>query len=202
VNLVGIEKALKAECKLHAFLSGGGLRVVRLETTHAELKGYGEHPQIEDALSHCNEDYLAGKRPYDEVYGGLKPCYLTGSSTPTGQLDAWLLKGSTFDAWQDGDVVAFRLAGYADVNTPDEICNRVRATGTPETWTNRGYTYEITRTYFANGEAGTCHSVVSSPEGHSGADPWMYRITKTGRGPNLWSAMSAAFAAEPVEVPR
>lgn len=109
MNLPGLEQALRDGCKVHAFRSGGGLRVIRITTKDGQLKGYGEHPQVEDALSHANEDFLAGGRPYQEVYGGSKPNYLTGSSEPTSPLDDWLLHGHTFDAWYDGVRVFFKL---------------------------------------------------------------------------------------------
>ena len=44
MRLIGINKALKEGGRLHAFLSGSGLRVVRIEK-NGKLKGYGEHPQ-------------------------------------------------------------------------------------------------------------------------------------------------------------
>jgi hypothetical protein len=41
MKLAGIEKALAEGCKVHAFCSGGGLRVVRIEK-NGKLKGYGD----------------------------------------------------------------------------------------------------------------------------------------------------------------
>ncbi len=108
MKFTGIEQALKDGCKICAFRSGGGLRVVSIKKDD-ESKGYGEHPQLEDALSHAQEDFLVGHKPYKEVYGVTKPHYITGSSTPTGPLDEWILRGHTFDVWQDGDEIIFQL---------------------------------------------------------------------------------------------
>lgn len=201
-GLVGIEKALKEGCKLHAFRSGGGLRVVTIDKDE-ETKGYGEHPHVEDALSHANEDFLAGGRPYNEVYGenGLKPGYLTGSSTPTNSLDSWLLQGHIFDAWQDGDNITFQFKGLIIGKTPKAICDEVLRSGEPVTWENRGYTYRSTKFRFPNGEYGVSSEVIKSPKDKKpNSDPWMYYITKTGHGKDLWTAMGKAFEAEEVEV--
>ena len=202
MKFAGIDKALREGCKLHTLLSGGGLRVVRIEK-NGELKGYGEHPHIEDALSHANEDFLAGNRPYDEVYGNTKPHYLTGSSTSTSPLDHWLLQGNNFDAWQDNDSVVFQLKGLTRVEAPKELLDEVLRTGTPTTWEHRGYTYHITRLHFPNGEPYTPIGIIKSPKDEKrNIDPWMYYITKTGHGNNFWTAMENAFKAEEVEVQR
>ncbi len=202
MKLTGIEKSLKNGCQIHAFRSGGGLRVVSIKKGN-KLKGYGEHPNVEDALSHANEDFLAGGRPYEKVYGVLKPHYLTGSSSPTSPLDHWLLRGRTFDAWQNGADVVFQLKGLTQVETPKEILDRVLETGQAEEWENRGYTYRITKSYFPNGDPCTSSQVVKSPQGKkSGADGWMYYITKTGHGADFSEAMNNAFRAEEVEIER
>ena len=46
----GIEKALKENCKIHGFSSGGGLRVIRIEKGDL-LRGYGEHPHLEELMA-------------------------------------------------------------------------------------------------------------------------------------------------------
>ena len=200
MKLAGINKAIKKGCRVHAFLSGGGLRVVRIEKL-GKLKGYGEHPQIEDALTHANEDFLAGGRPYKKVYGGKKPHYLTGSSTSSGPLDQWLLQGHTFDAWQEGDDVVFQLKGLTQVEIPKEICDKVLQTGVQAKYEHRGYTYRIIKTKFPNGEPCTSAAVIKSQKNKkNGADPWMYTTTKTARDKNFWAAMENAFKAKDVEI--
>lgn len=111
MELKGIHQALREGCRLQAFCSGGGLRIVRIEKD-GKLKGYGEHPMIHDALSHVDEDFLAGGKPHNEVYGKKYPHYLTGSASSSNDLDVWILRGCTFDVWQEGDEIIFQLNGY------------------------------------------------------------------------------------------
>jgi len=202
VKFSGIDTALREGCRLCAFRSGGGLRVVRIEQ-NGKLKGYGEHPHVEDALSHANEDFLAGGRPYSKVYGNTEPHYLTGSSTSTSPLDHWLLQGHTFDAWQNGDGVVFQLKGLTEVKIPEEILDEVLRTGAPATWEHRSYVYDITRSYFPSGELCTRTRVINSPNGkEKSTGLWAYYITKTGYGKDFWTAMESAFKAEEIEVQR
>jgi len=199
MKLTGIERSLREGCRVHAFRSGGGLRVVRIERD-GELKGYGEHPQVEDALSHADEDFLAGGRKYGDVYGVTKPHYWTGSSTPTSQLDQWLLSGHTFDVWREGDDVVFQLKGWVDVITPEEIIEKVKRTGKSEVWENRGYTYRIYRDTLG-GQLCTVREVISGPREPKGdVRSSMYEATKTGRGRYFWDALDSAFDADEVEI--
>ncbi len=197
--LTGIEKALQEGSNIHSFLSGGGLRVVRIEQDGV-LKGYGEHPSVDHALRHADEDFLAGGRDYNAVYGGKHLHYLTGSTDATSPLDGWLRQGRTFDAYvKDGEVV-FELHGYGKTETPREIIEQVDKTGQQVTWKNRGYTYETSASRFPSGEP--CHStsIIEKPEGRNGADPWMYKIVKTGTGKDLTEALESAFKAREVEI--
>src|SRR3989344_9530066 len=102
IGLVGLGQALAEGSKIHGFLSGGGLRVVIVKSKQ-KLRGYGEHPSVDEALIHANEDFLAGGRPYKEVYGKVHTHYLTGSRDTTSPLDAWLRQGNTFDAYRVGE---------------------------------------------------------------------------------------------------
>lgn len=201
-DLQGVKFALQSRCRIHAFSSGGGLRVVRIELD-GKLKGYGEAPHVEDALAHADEDYISGGRRYENVYGKKYPHYLTGDTLSTSNIDYWIRRGSTFDAWQEGDLVVFELKGYHETGIPKDIRDRVLKSGEPETYENRGYTYCVERCRFANDELGTSCSVVEKPDDkRSGADPWMYKITKTGKGINFWQAMINAFYAHEVEIPK
>lgn len=123
MKLTNIEKALREGCKVRAFLSGGGLRVIRIEDADEELRGYGEHPHAELALQHADDDYAAGGREYSSVYGGTKPHYLTGTRTTLGELDDWVRGGSTFYAMTKDDGFVFVLGGY------DENINEITKTG-------------------------------------------------------------------------
>lgn len=198
MQLSGIEKGLKEGCRLHGWRSGGGLRVITIEQAQT-VRGYGEHPNVEDALSHANEDFLAGRRPYKDVYGKLKPLYLTGSMHATSPLDHWLLRGRTIDAYvQEGNVVV-ELRGYADTETPKQVIAKVNRTRRPVKWTQRGYTYETSQSRLPNGESCQNTRILKAPKGRDGADPWMYRIVKTGRGKEVFKALQNAFKAEEVE---
>lgn len=199
--LTGIEKALRDGCTIHAFLSGGGLRVVRIEQ-NSVLKGYGEHPSIDHALRHADDDFLAGGRDYNVVYGREHLHYLTGSTSASSPLDAWLRQGRTFDAYVRDREVVFELRGYGQTETPCEVIEQVDKTGQPVIWKNRGYTYETRASRFPNGEP--CHStsIIEKPEGRSGADPWSYKIVKTGTGKDFTEALERAFNAAEVEIMR
>lgn len=119
LDLSGIRQALQDGYILNAFKSGGGLRVIRLGTKgNRENLGegmsiaYGEHPHVEGALVLANEDFQAGGRPHHEVYGRTHDHYLTGSTTPSGSLDGWLLDGSLLIAWQEGEEIVVHLRVY------------------------------------------------------------------------------------------
>lgn len=105
MEIQGLDRALREGARMHVFRSGGGLRVVRLERDKV-LVGYGEHPHLGPALEHASEDFLAGHRPYGEVYGGKHERYLTGAEDPAGSADLWVLRGRNIDAWYaDGECI-------------------------------------------------------------------------------------------------
>lgn len=194
-----IESALRGGGQLHAFLSGGGLRVVRVEKPrHGKLIGYGEHPVVSDALRILADDLAAGGRRYSDVYGKTEDEYLTGQSSPEDALDAWLRQGSTFDASFD-DAFVFELRGLETVRTSEAIVKRALAGETVQ-WEERGFVYESTPSRFPSGEPCVSSRVVSSPAGRR--DSWMWDGCRTGRGPTLIEAMDAAFGSEKVEVRR
>ncbi|HPC34592.1 MAG TPA: hypothetical protein PLP73_02930, partial [Candidatus Absconditabacterales bacterium] len=58
------------------FLSGGGLRVVRIENEKEDkLLGYGEYPTLSGALFHCEIDIKEGHISYEEQYSGQNSKY-------------------------------------------------------------------------------------------------------------------------------
>jgi hypothetical protein len=103
-----IEKALKDGARLHAFLSGGGLRVVRIEKkkdteTKDEddnLISYGEHPYFPGALAHAEQDFGL---TYEQQYSGenaLHKHYLTGAyPIPYDAFDVYLKYGRSLDVF-------------------------------------------------------------------------------------------------------
>lgn len=197
-ELLGIKNALKEGCRIHAFRSGGGLRVVRIEKD-GKLLGYGEHPHIEDALLYANEDFLAGGRPYNEVYGKSQPHFLTGSSSPTSDLDLWILSGGTFDAWQKDTKISFQFEKLCITRIPKEIIEEVIKTGNSTTWEHRGFVREITRTTFPNGAFCAESRVIKNKNTDNlQRQSEFYDIAKTGEGINFFEAMNSAFKAEEV----
>lgn len=194
-----VHKALQEGYKLHAFRSGGGLRVVRLDRGSDACRGYGEHPNVEEALNFLEEDTLAGGRPYGTVYGKLHPHYLTGSNTASSNLDAWLLRGHTFDCWQEDEEVVFQLNGHVRTETPPDVEKRIAELefGEGALWKNRGFTYFTEKTKGFRGGVAFTTRVVDSPD--EKRDAWMYRVTKTGCGKDIWEAMKNAFAADEKE---
>ena len=126
-NYPCLEKSIWAGARLHAFRSGGGLRVVSINDS--DDPGYGEHPYIYEALQYAEDDAKAGGRPYKEVYGKLHDHYLTGDSTPAGGLDAWTLTGRSWDiTFKDGKFV-FESEYLKQLYPPQEISDQAIATG-------------------------------------------------------------------------
>ena len=200
-KLAGIHIALKQGLKLHAFLSGGGLRVMSLSNKDGDEKAYGEHPHVEEALNHLDEDFLAGGRSYSETYGpnGIYTHYLTGSPLPTSNIDSWLRRGNTFDAWQENGTIFFELHGYKHQEMPKEIMDKAKKNPNENfIWRDRGFVFvgSFNPNLFEKGKGGyTWHCL--NPDG-STRDTF-YNIVKSGQGKTLWQAMSAAFRANEVE---
>ena len=164
-----------------------------------KLVGYGEYPNIEGAFSLMADDYLAGGRDYKDVYGILIPKYYTGSSECVSDLDHWVYKGSTFEAFIELGVFICVLKGYEDHYTPEGYEDRAMK-GETLRFEQRGYTYEMRPSRFPNGEMGCLTKIVASPtDKRRGSDPWMYEITKTGKGATLLEAINNAFASESEE---
>jgi len=107
-----IEEILKEGAKLHAFLSGGGLRVVRIEKKKKkteekkdeedefELISYGEYPYFPGALAHAEQDFgLTYEQQYTSVNARHKH-FLTGAyPLPYDAFDVYLKAGKTFDVF-------------------------------------------------------------------------------------------------------
>lgn len=215
--VLSIEKALRSGHALHTFRSGGGLQVARIEKVErgarrGDLKGYGEHPHINEALRHAGEDFAAGGRPYSEVYGtcnwdepkkskeGIYPMYLTGTHEADGRLDQWVKQG-TFDArGTDDGQIEVELRGWGEMHTPDDIVQRVTKTGVKESFADhRGNEYECSRTYFANGKPGCTTTPTKIDPRFTGKNQhrlWMWHTKQVGRGPGLIIALNVAFDAK------
>jgi len=197
-KLLWVHQALQVGYHLRGFSSGGGLRVVILEKTKKKKSFYGEHPHVEEALNYLDEDVLAGGRPYKKVYGKKYPHYLTGATVSTSNIDSWLRWGHTFECWQEGKIIFFKLRGYAKYKIPDWVKREVEfRPGEPIQWKDRGFTFTtVPKTY----GFGYTIKVVKSPKESQGKDPYLIKVTRTGKGKKLWEAMAFAFLAPQVEI--
>lgn len=193
---------LRQGANLHAFLSGGGLRVLRVEKG-GRLLGYGEAPTLSEAFALLEEDFCEGKgksRPYHKVYDGKRhPHYLTGQSTPDGALDAWVRSGSTFDVVCSDGGFSVTLSGYQHQPTPADVTvERVSREGVV-CWKDRGFVYEATPACFASGTIGMSIRTLNKVEGR---DPFFYRVRKTALATVLEEALDLALQAQAEEVRR
>ena len=108
-----VSKKLRDGYSLHGFRSGGGLRVLYFHDKHVDRRpegdvGYGEHPYVEQALDYVESDLAVGGREYESFYGVEVPHFLTGCSTPSSEVDRWILSGRPFDVmWLDGKYIFF-----------------------------------------------------------------------------------------------
>lgn len=178
-----IEIALRCGSKLHGFSSGGGIRVIRIETPRKKLVGYGEGAVAEEALVNAAKDLR--KEPSE--------CeYITGQSDPTSQLDSWLSQGSKFDAFMNGEDIIVELGGLGELEYPNHV--EEKASRERVVWEARGFTFES----FPCGKGGFSTTVLKGPQ----TDPWMFDIKKTGRAKQLGLALENAFKADPIETDR
>lgn len=191
-----LETALRDGAELRGFLSGGGLRVLNLRSRERKEIAYGEHPYVHEALRILAEDYIAGHRPYDAVYGVVETHYLTGAAEPAGELDAWLRRGHRCLFRHEEGAFVCVLRGVEIYSTPDDITRRA-AEGETVRWTDaRG----VTRCAKPSRLRGWVEVHVERlPEGMSEhrADCWY--AARTGRGATLVDALEAAFRAPSVE---
>lgn len=196
-----IEQPLIDGNSIYGFSSGGGLRVIRIETEDGKLVGYGEAPQVEEAVAHAALDYQLGHEDYSRQYSGegaRYPHYLTGTTEISSPLDGHLRWGHTLDVSYRDSQVEVTLSGLDDTPTvPEEVHEAVRSTGEPITWQERGITYSITASRFPNGEPCTSMEVVDNP---NNLNPWMFRYSRTGQADTFEAAVAEAFEAPQVEV--
>lgn len=187
-----INNALWKGCKFRAFRSGGGLRVVTVERHNID-KGYGEDPNIENALEQAAKS-LTKVKPYECVY-------LTGTTQASSRLDRWVLGGSTFRAYHEGRALCVELHGWGRHELPEGVMSRVLHDGEVVSYTSdRGFTYESSRSYFpGNGEACVQTRLVDKPSNRLEHRAWLWRMFKTGRGDTFLAALENAFNAPEVE---
>jgi len=200
-HLTIVENYLRRGTGVHAFRSGGGLRVVRIEgPDRGDLVGYGEHIHVEGAIRIAAQDAVAGNRPYDEVYGKTEPHYLTGAERPSSMLDDWILRGHTFDLHYDSEADEYvaEFEGTEHVDAPKEAREKAKRGETAQ-WSTRGRTYQTTACVFPNGDKGTTSTVINRLPHQEHRDDWIYTAVRTGRALRLRDALEVGLKAEPVE---
>lgn len=205
--LPGLETKLRDGCLLHAFRSGGGLRVVRLEEVVGERRdkdgnlrrgdeaiAYGEHPDIREALAHAEEDFQAGHRIHDQVYGPIHPHYLTGSTISSCGLDRWVLSGHGLDAYcqtVQGKVQFVVEASYTYfIRTPQKVMDLVLEKNQPVIWMRNDYRYESALSNHPVGSVTT--SVLYASENDPGGSAWFQKQYAFYAGDTLAEALSKA----------
>ena len=203
LDLKSIEISLIDGCKIHAFRSGGGLRVVRI-TKDDVSKGYGEHPNINEALKHANEDYREGGRDYNKVYGVIYKHYLTGAiaiPSDKDELDIWVYQGHTFDAhYENGEFVVV-LKGMENQEVPEDIIAYCKETGKSKYWTSpRGVKYMSTKGPVFDGVDSGIQTKCVSNKKRIKIPFWDWEITKTGKAEDLITAFENSFKSIGVEI--
>lgn len=194
------EALLACGGELHAFRSGGGLRVVSIRSGDDSF--YGEHPHVHEALRILADDSLAGGRDYAKVYGSIEPHYVTGASTPADELDLWILQGNTVDARVTGDgQIEVSLRGYQHATPSEDVLERCRA-GETVTWEDsRGYVFVSSK---CDGGVSTQVMINSVPperntDGKAPADAYMWRSVQHGVATTFVEAVALALTAAPIE---
>lgn len=190
-TMATLERALRQGCRLHAFMSGDGTRVVRLEKRDGLLAGYGEGRRVSEAAMMAAENFKSGKTR-DLVH--------TEARHPDGELDAWIRRGHTFDAWSLGHTdYAFQLRGLEFEKIAPSVVKRWTA-GDRFSWTSpRGVTWIGGPVKFGNGDQGCTYNIVAKPHGMSRQQAEMYYAQRTGYSIRLEFAIERALQAELVE---
>lgn len=192
----GIEQALRNGCKLHSFRSGGGLRVFRLENA-GDLVGYGEHYNAEEAIRRCDEDYLAGGRPYEDVYGKIYPHYLTGTTEASSNVDRWLLRGGNVDAvYENGKFKVFDEF-VRHIRVPKSVIDKVLRDRKPVEWEYHNRKFVSTLSWFPNGEASTSTRCIHCPDG---LDDWSEPAIIAAEGDSFVEALAGMEKAIHAEI--
>lgn len=199
-----IEQPIRDGHTIHAFSSGGGLRVIRIESTSGDLVGYGEAPQIEEALEHAALDYHLGGETYEQQYSGENARYihyLTGTTELSSPLDSHIRFGSTFDAQLDKETgeIEVTLAGIKfPPEIPDGIENRVTSSMRAEYFEDRGIKYRAKPFQFpGNGKWGISIDVIENPNNVKTSS---YHYTKIGTAHSFKEAVDAAFESPEIEI--
>ena len=208
INWPLIDNAVREYGRLHAFRSGGGLRVLRIDAQKTDGGkdniGYGEAPVTEQAFMYLGKglERSAGASregsAYKAFYGTLVPHYLTGTSGCSGTLDTHVCRGSAFDVVWDtetGEFVAEAPYRSREGAVPREVIDRViNGESVCEDYTDdRGVQFRINPSRFANGTPGATVTIIDKPEGVSHFDAYEPLVEQTGRGSTVLGAIQQIF---------
>jgi hypothetical protein len=185
-----IEASLKEGAKLRIFRSGGGLRVARVERART-LIGYGEGPVVEEALDYAAEE-LKARRSVNRDF-----LYLTGSSTPSSELDTHFLRGGKLKARYQGGWYFVAISCVGDDRIPEWLEARLREGETVRWCSPRGFIYVAGPCVFANGSMGSFTSCEYKPVLRR---PYDYPAQKKGMGLTLAEAIDLAMKEPPEEL--
>ncbi len=199
-SLIHLEKSMIAHgTGIHAFRSGGCLRVVRLEESgRGKLCGYGEHPSLTDAFRIAEDDYTVGGREYSKVYGHKETHYLTGQSSATSYLDLFVLKGCSLDIKAVGDDLIVTSEFTRKFRIPSDVEEKIRSNRHAEVlWHGEDdYIYVSTRSKFGDGSGVSTSVFTPPPPTVPPAPPVPMAFSPRGSisvsGPSLATALHAA----------
>lgn len=196
-----LDEALIRGADLHIFRSDGGLRVARLQIRdnggETRLVAYGEHPHLEEALVHIREDYIAGGRPYSEVYGKLHDHYLTGSSSSSTPADDWIRGGHTIDAWHDGQEFVVAARGFVHIPFPQEEAGLIWKRKMTKRWIedSLGRVCLLVPSYFPGKNRSCAMKTLYAPPNSSPSG--FLKVDHQGRGSTFEAALLATFEVGP-----
>lgn len=152
MNYSNLEKYLKenSDAYLHAFRSGSGLRVLRVDKPNSKKAiFYGEGPDLDYALNMLI-DNVNGKKQ-SEVRQ-----YLTGSfADESDKLDFRLAQGESFDIKFIDGYFNMKIDFYVRRNTPKQIREKVLQTMQPVTFEMYNHEFQCSPYMFADNSYGT-----------------------------------------------
>lgn len=131
-----IEKALKEGCNLDIYSSASGVAIVAL-MRQGQRVAYGQFAGMYAAIKQASEDYEAGGRDPNDVYGPgkLYPNFITGAHADQDELERWIIgKGYDFEAIWDGRDIVITMTGHFDEIPNPHNLFRIRKIGRGETF--------------------------------------------------------------------
>lgn len=197
-----LETAIKRGNTLRMLRTSGGLHVVRIERGE-ELVAYGEHPLSLDAMSHAAEEYLSGPRPYSQVYGKMKPHYVTGTTEQFWPLDSWLQRGRKLRVELINNEFVAHLFGHEELRLSKEIRERA-VLGEIVAWRSRRRLYEASPDPSIRcektGRPAIVVKVIEREKGEDAQHDSCWPVEKVGHSKTIALSIERACAATENEV--